>query len=395
MQKYLLLLFLSLCSYLNLAQPPVDYLNELRRKAGLIELKQDQRLSNAATMHCRYMNQVHKLTHKEHHINKFFTGKYPDQRAVQAGLHCRYVAENLTFNQSDAISAINDLFATVYHRLSLLSPSMDIVGFGSWGKYYGLLLSNSYLDSVCNAYEDNPDLISFVYVSVCDMIQKKLPLMDFLTSLEKVRQRNKSVIVYPYPGQENVPVSFSDEKPSPLRRCFIAGYPITVEFNPYYNPLLPTRVVIKLRDSRGKLVPARLLKAANDPNHKLSPYQYALIPRKVLMPGELYHVYLSYNQGRMKRKKSWSFETVSYPSLYIVNGQKTLYVPSPAEFYVMIVPKTCRDTVFNDLQVKYSADYFKVDYVNSLFLKIDIGGRTDQFAQLQMNNGYSLHIIIL
>ena len=389
-----LLFFLTCVRYVS-AQDALLYFNQIRHRVGLIPLERDERLEKAVLLHCKYMDQAGKLSHKEKPGKPFFTGKMPDQRAVQAGLHCRYVAENLSFNQENERDAINDLLATVYHRFSLLSPNLDIAGFAHYGRYYGLMLANSYLDSLCYAFHSNPDLISFIYVSVCDLYQKKIPLLDFLNALERVQQKNASIIVYPYPGQREVPVAFSEEEPNPVPKCFVVGYPITVEFNPYYYPLLPTNVVIKLRDSRGRVVPSRLLTASNDPHHKLNLYQYALLPKKVLQPSEKYWVELRYREGGVRHKKTWSFQTISFHSIVVLKGQKMIYVPSPAEFYVMVEPKNCRDTVFNNLHLKYSAEFFKVDYAGSLFLKIRIKGKKDQFAQIDMENGYSLRIIIL
>ncbi len=389
-----LLIFLG-CIQSASAQDAFLYFNQIRHYVGLIPLERDERLEKAALLHCKYMDQTGELSHKEKPGKPFFSGKTPDQRAVQAGLHCRYVAENLTFNQKNEHDAINDLLATVYHRFSLLSPNLDIAGFAHYGRFYGLMLANSYLDSLCYVYKTNPDLISFIYVSVCDLYQKKIPLLDFLNALERVQQKNASIIVYPYPGESEVPLAFSEEDPSPVPRCFVGGYPISVEFNPYYHPLLPTNVVIKLRDSRGRVVPAHLLTAANDPHHKLNLYQYALLPKKVLRPSEKYWVELRYREGGARHKQKWSFQTVSFHSMIILNGQKTVYVPSPAEFYVMIEPKNCRDTVFNNLHLRYSTDVFKVDYVGSLFLKVRIKGKKGQFAQINVENGYSLRIIVL
>ncbi len=394
--KYIVTLIIFLFAfYVFRAQDGLQYFNSIREKVGLIPLRQDPRLDRAILWHCKYMSYTHELTHKESPGNQFFRGKTPDQRAVQAGMNCRYVAENLTFNQENSKDAIDDLISTVYHRFSLLSPEMDIAGFASFDNYYGLLLSNSYLDSLCRSFTNDPDLVSFIYVTVCDLYQKKVPLLDYVEALEKVQKQNADIIVYPYPGQQDIPVSFSEEEPNPVPKCFIVGYPITVEFNPYYHPLLPTRVSIKLRDSKGKIVPGRFLTASNDPHHKLTLYQYSFIPRNVLSPGEKYWVELKYTEGGVKKKKLWSFTTVSFPAIFELNGQKTIYVPSPSEFYVMVEPRNCRDTVFNHLQVKYSTDYFNVEFVGSLFLRINIRGRKEQFAQIDLENGYSLRIIIL
>ncbi len=393
--------FLGIIIFLNIAitglfsQDAISYLNTIRQKTGLIPLEEDTRLSKAELDHCKYMDHLGILTHYEEPGNQFFSGRRPDQRAVNAGMHCRYVFENISFNQGQDMESIDALLASVYHRFSLLNTTVNIAGYASYGKYFGMLLANSFVDSLCRFFSNSPDLISFVYVSVCDLYQKKLPLLDFVYAVEQVEKKNAGIVVYPYPGQQEVPVGFSGEEPNPVPGCYIAGFPVTVEFNSYYFPIAPDNVVIKLRDQRGKVVQGRLLTAGNDPQHNLSLKQFAFIPRSVLRPGELYHVELRYKINGVRMRKVWSFETVDFPNVFILNGRKVLYVPSPSEFYVMIDPRSCRDSVFKKLQVKYSAELFNVRFVDDIFLKVDIKGREDQYAEIDFANGYSLRLVIL
>ncbi len=380
---------------LILGQSPVEYLNSYRVKSGLIPLEENPVLSASIKDHTRYMYVNGLLEHKEKARDTLFTGRTADARAINRGYHCRFVAENLAYNAQDSLNAVDELLSTVYHRLSLLDFRFDQVGYASTGHYYGFVLGNSYLDSICAATKEDKSLVSFLYVvNLCDNFNKKVDLLDYLDAIQKVEKQNASIVTFPYPGQDNVPTYFSEEDPKPRPKCNIMGYPVSVQFNEYYHSGVKL-ISFKLRNSKGKRVKAKLLTPDNDPNKILLPGQYVLIPDKVLNLNETYKAFVVYRENGERFSFSWTFHTQAYQNLFVLEGEQTVYVPTPSTFYVYVRPLSCEDSLFSNLDVKYTTEVFDVGFVNSLVLKVFVKGKDGQFGQILMPNGYNLKVIII
>ncbi len=393
--RFLFLVCCSLTFNIVFGQTAVEYLNSYRIKSGLIPLEVNPVISASVKDHTRYMYVNSVLNHKEKARDSLFSGRTADVRAINRGYHCRFVSENLAYNEKDSLSAVDELFSTVYHRLSLLDFRFNQVGYAATGHYYGFVLGNSYLDSVCAATKENKSLVSFLYVvNLCDNFNKKVDLVDYLDAIQKVEKQNASIVTFPYSGQDNVPTYFSEEDPKPWPKCNIMGYPVSVQFNEYYHSGVRL-VSFKLRDGRGKRVKAKLLTPDNDPNKMLLPGQYVLIPYKVLNLNETYKAFVVYRENGERFSFSWTFHTQTYQNLFVLEGDQTVYVPSPAVFYVYVRPSSCEDSLFNSLDIKYTTQVFNVEFVNSLILRVQVKGEDGQFGQILMPNGYNLKVIIL
>ena len=386
----LLLVFM----WLSLQGQYLDYLNDLRISSGLIPLKYNSILSVAAGKHCEYMQANKVLDHDEKMLKQKFYGVRPVERALRAGYCTRMVEENIAYNPSGFHGAIDGLMSVVYHRMSLMSIYHDEAGVGQEGNYYDLLLGNSIICSLCEQYRGFYDYMGAYYKQVCADEEIKLPRQKYDEAINSVLSKNKAVIVYPYDGQENVGLYSAEENPNPVPDCNILGYPITVQFNPYYHGNV--RVVeFALFDSRDRRVPVIFLSSRNDPHHNLKSYQYALLPRDILNVNIKYKVLLKYRDSSGIKNYTWMFTTKKIDKVVDLEGKKKIYLPpGESDFYVLVRPRSCHDKDFNQVKVSYSVDSFSFEYESLILLHIKLKGRSGRNAKLEFGNGYELSIFI-
>ncbi len=386
----LLLVFM----WLSLQGQYLDYLNELRVRAGLIPLKYNQILSIAAGKHCEYMRANKVLVHDEKMLKQKFYGIRPVDRALRAGYCTRMVEENIAYNPSGLQGATDGLMSVVYHRMSLMSMYHDEAGVGQVGNYYDLLLGNSVICGLCDQYRGFYDYVGPYYKQVCVDEEVKLPRQKYDEAINSVLRKNKAVVVYPFDGQQNVGLYSAEENPNPVPDCNILGYPVTVQFNPYYFEDVKV-VDFALFDSRGRHVPAIFLISRNDPNHKLMRYQYALLPREILNVNSKYKVVLKYRDSSGVKNYTWEFSTKKIDNFIALEGKKEIFLPpGESDFYVLIKPRSCHDSGFNQVNVSFSVENFSFEYESLILLHIKLRGQSGCNAKLSFGNGYELSIFI-
>ncbi len=394
MAKYFVYLFLFLCLPILDDAQALDYLNSFRQRAGLISFRYNSYLTLAAQKHSEYMQANKTLTHIEKPFKPKFYAQRPAEKAIRAGYNNRFVEEDIAYNESGYKHAVDGLLSVVYHRLSLLSLDHDEAGQGQAGNYYTFLLGNSHICELCRQYKDFHDYMGAYYNQVCADEDIKLPRDKYTAALNSVMSKNKDIVVFPFQGQENVGLYSSEETPNPVPSCHIMGYPVTIAFNPYYHSNIKV-LSFKLYDSHNDLVSCILLNSRNDPNHKLKPYQFALIPRHILGWGQTYRAVVKYRDNTGTKTYTWSFTTLSMPGLVEVSGKKKIFLsPGSHDLDVLIVPQSCRDRNFNQVNVNYSTDSFSFSYDNLILLHVHLQGKKGQSATLQFGNGYELSIFI-
>ncbi len=261
-------------------------LNRLRTAAGLPAAAMDPSLTSAAKAHSLYYvahaddSTVAGLgAHTEVPGTKGFTGATPLDRALHFGFSGDEVAEVMHFvpTAEQAVAGWRD---SVYHRLALLDPRLTKVG-------YGYAQSGS-------TWVNTMDLGGNDHSSI------------------------STPVVYPYPGENNVPVDFdSNEIPNPLRNFpglkAPVGYPITVQFG--HLPVASiSQVKTALYDQDGSAVDVAVLTPDTD-SYLWS--AIAVIPTHPLSRDHVYTVrmqaLLQENATPIPWSAEWSFRTSSYP----------------------------------------------------------------------------------
>jgi hypothetical protein len=168
-------------------------LNGYRLKAGLEIPRLTPALSKGCDLHALYLAKNEPKGLSSHEEEPRGLG-YTDEGA-RAGK--RSVISPFTPTESP-IDALDGLMATLYHRISMLQPGLTEVGIG-WA-YRRDGLGNLVIDVGASEGKINPKIFP---------------------------------IVYPSPGQTEVPLAFglgSREQPNPLpEEAAPAGYPITIQ----------------------------------------------------------------------------------------------------------------------------------------------------------------------
>lgn len=232
----------------------LDYLNAIRTKVGLSKVKLDSHLTRAAQNHTKYLNNNTVgffEAHDEAPGNIGFTGVTPADRANYAGASgYDSIGENIHGGSGSVITAIRGLIEVPYHRMALLSPNLSSIGLAKDGSI-------------------------------------------FVFSLGTVGD-NSSVAVYPYDGQQYVPVAFpGGEIPNPLEQFGVdySGFIIS-----YQQKDLGSNPSFSLKDSKGNETPV-----FSESNQMYSRDALLLIPKESLKYNETYTATVN--------GKSWSFTT--------------------------------------------------------------------------------------
>jgi len=281
---------------------PLSYINTLRQKSGASSLKYDSHLSIAAKKHAIYVNKNNEYSHYEVSTSSNYFASTPWSRIVKAGFGTKVVIENISFLNSSYKSSIDQLMATVYHRLAFLYLQIDSIGYANSGKMYVYDMSNSKIAKICAKHIKNAPMI---IDSVCPNQSDIVPQSKFNSAINSILKKSKKIIIYPYKNQKNVPLKGTEEAPKFLYRKF--GYPITVTFNQYYFKSVKL-ISLKLY-SNGSEINAKLVSKSNDINGKIRDGTFVLVPYKYLRPHTTYKVVLKYVVSGKNKTLSWNFTT--------------------------------------------------------------------------------------
>lgn len=240
----------------------LNHLNAIRTKAGLPTVTLNPFLTKAASNHANYLGiNGPSDGHSEVPSKKGFTGESFISRIANAGagdtFKYTYVDEGVTFTANTLNEGIEGLIDAPYHRDALLDPNLTQVGFGHVGS-----------------------IVAINYA---------------------IEGSSTQSAVYPYDGQQDVPVSFygASENPNPLEGTGIAtsGYVIN-----YKLPNSPSSLSATLKNSKSVSLPVIIKKSPYTAQTREYGYQnWFIIPKSPLSKGETYTVTAG--------DKTWSFTT--------------------------------------------------------------------------------------
>ncbi len=346
---------------------PLDIINEARSKNGLFLLKYSERLSDFAGRHVDYLSKNKVCSHYQDNANaKSFSGFNLKERADNFGYSYSYLSENLFCGMKpDWSHAISSLMGAIYHRAAFLSPKVDNIGYKmqSTANLLNILKDPMPYKFVFEMSRSKQHTTNFPFAhDVPDINNKQEKGFDFkdgnyhqllLSQRESTSQqalvRNPSVVVYPFPNQDNVPrVFLDDELPDPTPNLTISGLPISAHFNPNLKAEIVSFTLNELANKEQQ-IPVWSLDESNDINKKMQPDDYAWFPIKPLKPDTLYEVTLIYRESSIHSNdivKNFIFgtERERYPNLHTLskrdgnffhNGKETFFLkvqsPDPSK----------------------------------------------------------------
>ncbi len=313
MKFLFVLIFVFNLIYADSYSSATSKINSIRKSSGLKPLGFNMILRRAAYKHARYLASNRSHTHNEIRGKREFSGVTPSDRIVKAGYKSRVVVENISFGQKSYSASIDNLMATVYHRLAFLDLRVDEIGAGRAGRRESVFvydMSSSVVANLCKSAKSISKAKEYIY-RVCANPKIKIDKRLFNHKLYLFQRRHKSIICYPYPSQKGVPTKYVHEVPDPISSGYKAGYPVTVELNPaYYSSAKIKR--FRLYDSSGKRVASFVITSSNDRHHKLHSNVFVLIPKKRLKPNSIYMVDFVANDGYKNISKRWQFRTGRY-----------------------------------------------------------------------------------
>ncbi len=321
-----------------------DYLNWYRIHSGASLVKEDRALQKMALAHARYLAINNKIGHQEQRGLAGFTGTTVFDRAVSARSPSRMVVENISYGERDFFASLDTLFAAIYHRLAFLRPFYDEVGIAkvrSGGRYkriYVYTLANSRLQQLCRSATEPQS--GYVYTNLCSD-GRKIAKRTYDLAMKMVAQNAAPIIIWPSNGAVVDP-AFYEEYPDPLPQCSVSGYPISVTFNPVYlGDVVLDRFELF---EHGRRVAAKLLTYTTDPNRKIKPYEYALMPIKRLKFATKYDLLLRYRSGGSLKEIRWSFRTKKAP-FTLQSVKKRMKLRSNHYYTFYYEPKDCKDVI--------------------------------------------------
>jgi hypothetical protein len=172
-----------------------------------------------------------------------------------------------------------------------------------------------------------------------------VPQSLFEETKDKVRRKNREIILYPYAEQTDIWPAFYNESPDPLPGYKVSGFPLSVQFNPSYHKHVRLKD-FRLYDENGKEIKGtKILQHNSDPNHILTELEFVLMPLRRLEFDTRYTVVFEAVADGVNVKKHWRFRTAKPEErIYRVSDNKTtLAVKAGSTAVLYMVPDSRED----------------------------------------------------
>lgn len=297
----------------------LNFLNEVRTRAGVPPVKLNAAITKAATLHAEFYNANQAdlpglSAHSEIPGKPGYTGKSAMERMMAAGWvsgsRGYAYGEVMHFGQTSSKAAIQGWLDTAYHRAIILDPAFTEIGIG-------LVQGTAVLDA------GGPG---------------------------KSQQAQVGITVYPYDQQTEVPVGFyGGEIPDPLMQfaAEYTGYIISAKTD---KDMTSHKAVIT--DEKGTEIPYYIELKGDD---------LYIFPKPILKGNHRYTVSLEYQvEGSADTlKKVWSFTTGQGHVLTgLTPAYKEIVINEGGQFQLQIEGGYDDGTteVLPDSEVKYSVN---------------------------------------
>lgn len=264
---------------------------------------------------------------------------------------CRNIPQAALFKPSHPVTCPNGVRLRADYMAKVCSKPPPEARFGGHGRYYaacenGTRLDADWFNALCERQPDDAVYAaSGSYYEICDDkravnaewleaqcaavpdsgryqdsgryrqpcaddVDMRVEYLDQLD--EAARQAVPELVVWPPQGLRDIPPAFYIEDPDPLPDRDVAGYPISLQFNPAKVDKIEIErfALFRLQDEeRIAVTDVRLLDAGNDPHHLLSSHEFALFPLQRLAWSTRYLVSLSVKLDGEPQQLEWTFTT--------------------------------------------------------------------------------------
>lgn len=331
-----------------------QYLNDIRRQAGMIPFFENEILARSAMNHALYLNENRVISHFQATDRPYYTGKTPGDRAVYEGYELFNVTENFSSGQKNSLESIDGLMGAIYHRFGFLDFSKNEVGIAlqrhKQGYTFVYNMGNRALNQFCRYAIDTKH--GAYYQDMC-RVTRHIPA-ETVDQLELTTMReNASIVVWPFQGASDVSPVFYEEIPDPLPNLSVSGYPISIQFNPahYHDVAIHEFSLIEWDDGEPSEVrPVHLMHHRNDPNRKFTSLQFALFPLHRLKWGTRYQAEVEFETQDRRFKIDWTFKTKSIDvPLFVINGRGEVLNLTHNQTYAIHVPPSDRYPTIRNL----------------------------------------------
>ena len=371
------------------------YLNELRGRADLVDYGYNAELAQAAQNHADYLAQNNTTGHYESAGGNGYTGYAPSDRTAYAGYRSLSVTENVSYGEDDGYESVDDLMSAIYHRFGFLDFARDEVGSGvgtyaSGSKSYVYNMGTAALNTLCSGSSYSG--YGSYYYSVCNPdIHVQVSAYD--GALDQVRAGNPELVFWPVEDGTDIPPVFYEESPDPLPDYSVSGYPVSIQFNPYYVGSAGLTDLRLYRDADGtEVTPTRLLDQYTDPNGRLDGYEYVLFPLERLDWNTAYRVEASYVVDGAPVTRSWRFTTRDLGvTVHTVTGAGETVSVGSGITAAIYVPPTDAYTTVGSISYSYGSGIqdVAIDWVDQNTFKLTVTGTVGKTVSFTLSGGRS------
>lgn len=338
---------------LNVQQEEQDalaYLNELRVGAGLIPFQSNSQLNTAAKNHANYLTDHLTFGHREKVEHDDFTGEFASSRVTYVGYATPQVIENVSTHNLNHKESLNGLFAAIYHRLAFLDFRADAIGIG-------ISQNPNRKTQTAFVYDMSSNALESLYKKT-----KNITSQNLNEALDSNKRRNKSVVIYPFDNQTEVPPAFFDELPDPLPEHRVSGFPISIFFNSFYHKEAKL-LKFELYDEHDVQVKNTLIfDHQTDPNRRLEKLDFVLFPLERLKWDSQYHVKFSAMIDKKHVNKEWHFRTQKFTMpLHTVTDKDELFIMKASTSHIFYFPPSSKVDLLHNIAYPSNIDIAFVD----------------------------------
>jgi uncharacterized protein YkwD len=344
-------------------QAALNYLNELRKGAGLVAFTSQEQLKTAARNHGDYLIENDTIGHFQDENKTLFTGMYASSRIVHAGYRTPLVIENVSSNNQNYKESIDGLFSAIYHRMAFLDFQSDEIGIG---------IRQNMNDKTKTAfvYDMSAKALNKLYKEKNFKNPKEgyIPNKVLAKALSSHKDDNAKVVTYPFKDQKDIPAAFFDELPDPLPLHSVSGFPVSVSFNQAHFKEVKL-LKFELFNSDGQLVNDTLIyDHKTDPNQRLNDFDFVLFPLTRLDWSSKYQVnFIAMVDGK-KVVKNWSFTTRTFEEpLHRVTSTQNRFTIHKNESNIFYFPPSSKIDVLQSLMYPANID---IDFIDKNTIKL-------------------------
>jgi hypothetical protein len=349
------------------------YLNQLRKKSGLIPLNINSSLQSASKNHANYLIANHQIGHYENKNRSEYTGEYGSNRSVKMGYKTAMIIENVSSNNRNHKESVEGLMAAIYHRFGFLDFHIDEIGIGIAQNLENRAetafvydMGSQKLEKLCIDAENKKVLNPLE--NICSSPNSNITKSSFMEAIHAHRYQNAKFVVYPYDGQEDVTPVFYEELPDPLPNHSVSGFPISISFNESQFKSIKI-LSFQLFNANGEEIKDTIFYGQKtDPNKKLKKYEFALFPLQRLDWNTHYSVRVSYEADGIIKRRNWSFQTRNFDiPLVTVTQNNNLYTIKKGESTIFYFPPLSANDILGNLKFP---SILKISFVDKNTIKL-------------------------